>query len=74
MNNNIFATQVFISCSSLGFAMMMLYKGKDPGTYLPIITGIIGCWLPSPQHIAKEVATGNHQRIDDIEQPFLSRS
>jgi hypothetical protein len=66
----IFATQVFISCSSLGFAMMMLYKGKDPGTYLPIITGIIGCWLPSPQHIAKEA--NNLQ--SDVEQPFLPRS
>jgi hypothetical protein len=67
-----FATQVFISCSSLGFAMLMLYKGKDPGTYLPIVTGIIGCWLPSPQHIAKEA--NNRQRFDDVEQPFLSRS
>jgi hypothetical protein len=44
----IFAAQISISCSSLLFAMMMLYLGNDPGIYLPIITGIIGCWLPSP--------------------------
>jgi hypothetical protein len=70
----ILGTQVAISCSSLVFAMVMLYKGKDPGVYLPIITGIVGCWLPSPQSIKAPNQTYETNQTDktiDIEQPLL---
>lgn len=67
----ILGTQVAISCSSLAFAMFMLYMGKDPGVYLPIITGIVGCWLPSPQSIKASASTSDIHH--DIEQPLLDR-
>lgn len=68
----ILGTQVAISCSSLAFSMFMLYKGKDPGTYLPIITGIVGCWLPSPQSIKWQGNGGfSSSPTSDIEQPLM---
>jgi hypothetical protein len=79
LSTYLFVTQVSISCSSLVFAMMMLYIGNDPGIYLPIITGIIGCWLPSPQHAVsrslKNKAPERQEtisRYQDIEQPLLT--
>jgi hypothetical protein len=75
----ILGTQIAISCSSLAFAMVMLYRGKDPGTYLPIITGIVGCWLPAPQS-TKATGTNNSSSSSDalasasaadIEQPLI---
>ena len=73
----VLATQVAISCSSLAFAMVMLYRGKDPGVYLPIVTGIVGCWLPSPQSIKAAsaldalAAPSSTTHASDIERPLL---
>jgi len=72
-------TQIVMSMSVLGFSMYMLYIGKDPGVYLPIITTITGCWLPSPmQHAASQKkvselmrASGRGQGDGDIEAPLL---
>jgi hypothetical protein len=44
----LFAAQFAISSSTLAFCMTMLWSGRDPGVYLPIITGVLGYWLPSP--------------------------
>lgn len=44
----VYLTQSVIACSTLGFSMYMLYIGKDPGVYLPVITGIIGYFMPQP--------------------------
>jgi len=87
MNSNILLpTQIFISTSILAFAMYMLYIGKDPGIYLPIITAISGSWLPSPlQHKKDGISSSttrellrtftrapNRMSIDnDIEQPLI---
>jgi len=68
----LFPTQVIISCSSLWFAMYMLYIGKDPGIYLPIMTGIIGCWLPNPTIPKQNDKNCNIQNTSDIEQPLLN--
>jgi len=43
-----FGFQAIISGSVSAFAMGMLISGHDAGVYLPILTGIIGYWLPSP--------------------------
>lgn len=45
MNSLLLPTQITISFFILSFLM---YIGKDAGVYLPIITTIAGCWLPSP--------------------------
>lgn len=85
--NILLPTQIFISTSILAFAMYMLYIGKDPGVYLPIITAISGSWLPSPMQnkettlssqISKELIKSltrlrpsNTDPMVDIEQPLL---
>lgn len=52
----ILPTQIMISFSIIGFSMYMLYIGKDPGVYLPVMTAVSGSWLPSIVQNAK--ATG----------------
>ena len=39
---------MFISITILFFSMFMIINGKDESSYLPIITGLIGTWLPQP--------------------------
>jgi len=39
---------IFISITILFFSMFMIINGKDERSYLPIITGLIGTWLPQP--------------------------
>ncbi len=52
----LFAAQVSISSTTLLFSMFMLHKGKDAGVYLPMISGIVGYWLPSPHQ--NKIASG----------------
>lgn len=74
----VFFTQSFIAFLTLGFSMYMIYIGKDPGIYLPIITGIIGYFMPQPNinkvttSIQKppELLRYNRPIENDIEQPF----
>ena len=54
----LFAAQVSISSTTLLFSMFMLHKGKDAGVYLPMISGIVGYWLPSP-HQNKNTSTAS---------------
>lgn len=74
----VFFTQSFIAFLTLGFSMYMIYIGKDPGIYLPIITGIIGYFMPQPNinnipaSIQKptELLRYNRPIENDIEQQF----
>jgi hypothetical protein len=43
-----FAVQVGISGTVLAFTITMLALGKPEGVYLPVLTGILGYWLPAP--------------------------
>lgn len=45
----VFRVQAGFSFSILVFCMGMLIANKDPTYYLPILTSIIGYWLPAPQ-------------------------
>lgn len=40
--------QVLFSVGGLMFSGAMLIKGKDASVYLPVLTGILGAWMPSP--------------------------
>lgn len=51
-----FCTQVAISSSTLMFCMNMLHRGRNPGMYLPMVSGIVGYWLPSPHQGAPKPA------------------
>jgi hypothetical protein len=68
-----FAAQFAISSSTLGFCMYMLWRGNDPGVYLPIVTGILGYWLPSPR-MAETRETVPDAPPADLEQPLLHSS
>lgn len=43
-----FIAQTFFSLLGAVFSIGMLSSGKDPSIYLPILSGIIGYWVPSP--------------------------
>jgi hypothetical protein len=58
-HNILFAAQFAISGSTLAFCMAMLWNGRDPGVYLPVVTGILGYWLPSP-------SSGRNANIDKL--------
>lgn len=79
--NILLTTQIFMSTSIVFFAMYMLYIGKDPGVYLPIITAISGSWLPSPMQnrtpplqnraLTRSITRMRTDPIPDIEQPLM---
>lgn len=48
MSTHVFWVQTGISVSVIGFCIGMLASGQDTGTYLPVLTGIVGYWLPAP--------------------------
>lgn len=43
-----FIVQVCFSASVAGFSMAMLAAGNPVEIYLPVLTGIVGYWLPQP--------------------------
>lgn len=45
----LFAMQLLVSLTGLGLGTAMLFMGKDPAVYLPVITSIVGYWLPAPK-------------------------
>lgn len=44
----LFGTQVALSFLTLSFSGLMLYNDGDSAVFLPVITGIVGIWLPHP--------------------------
>lgn len=44
----LFQVQAAFSAVGLSFAFFMLYNGAPASVYLPVATGIIAAWLPSP--------------------------
>ena len=43
-----FVMQSLVSATAMGFSIYMLLSGQSAGIYLPVVTGIVGFWLPSP--------------------------
>ncbi len=43
-----FVIQALFSFSVAGFAMGMLITGQPVEIYLPVLTGVLGYWLPQP--------------------------
>jgi hypothetical protein len=62
----VFVVQTLVSLSSLTFSMYMLSQGQSPGLYLPVITAIIGYWIPSPTSASKD------KRVDSLSSPSPS--
>lgn len=45
----VFQVQAVFSFTTMMFCIGMLASNKDPTYYLPVLTSIIGYWLPSPR-------------------------
>lgn len=48
-DNTVFQVQAVFSFTTMVFCIGMLASNKDPTYYLPVLTSIIGYWLPSPR-------------------------
>jgi hypothetical protein len=68
-----FAVQIAISGSITAFSMGMLIRGGDPGVYLPVLTGILGYWLPSPDS-SKQTAGKKHTYSKPTRNPVYNNS
>jgi len=56
-----FALQALVSLSVLGFCMYMLVSGDGTTeVYLPLVSGIVGYWLPQPSLKRKAADSGAH--------------
>ncbi len=59
----VFKVQLGVSVLGLVLSTTMLAAGKDPAVYLPVLTSIIGYWLPAPRRDlrapASEASTQN---------------
>lgn len=44
-----FHVQAGVSLATMVFCMTMISVGKNAAYYLPVLTSIVGYWLPSPQ-------------------------
>ena len=65
-NHGLFLSQFFISSASLGFLMYMLINGGDPGIYLPILTTIVGVWVPSPTSLNKQTTPTPNAPLESV--------
>ncbi len=45
---SVYTIQLSLSFLGLFFSMVMISSNHDVGTYLPMMTSIVGYWLPSP--------------------------
>lgn len=45
----LFGMQLLVSGVGMVLSAGMLLMGRDPAIYLPIVTSIIGYWLPAPR-------------------------
>lgn len=52
-SERLFISQITFSIVTVGFCMGMIIRNPEPATtsiYLPIMTSIIGVWLPQPNN------------------------
>lgn len=68
-DNLVFSVQCGFSFTVLLFCIAMLAANKDPTYYLPILTSIIGYWLPAP----RGTATANGGALRSLPNLWLRR-
>lgn len=71
-NNALFTIQVVFSALVMSFSITMLYIGKDPSIYLPVLTSIIGFWLPSPAQTLKQLPAPVPQPLPESVTPVAA--
>ncbi len=60
-NDPVFKVQLGISVLGLVLSTAMLAAGRDPAIYLPVLTSIIGYWLPAPRRDRVQVTDTSTQ-------------
>ena len=65
----VFRVQAGFSFSVLVFCMVMLATNKNPTYYLPIMTSIIGYWLPSPSYRGSKPVLPKMPKVPAIRRP-----
>jgi uncharacterized membrane protein len=66
MENRIFFTQVFFSVLTVSFCIGMIAHNPSTQTssiYLPIITSVVGVWLPQPKSTEKANIVPNDENV-----------
>lgn len=68
----LFFVQTAMSVLGMAVCMMMLVRGADPATYLPVASGIVGYWMPCPRMpapavVADEASVAMHGGADSEE-------
>lgn len=64
----VFRMQLLVSGAGMLLGVGMLFMGRDPAVYLPLVTSIIGYWLPAPQHPGDErPAPSSAQSVNKVD-------
>ena len=69
-----FAVQVGISGTIAAFTISMLAIGKPEGVYLPVLTSILGYWLPAPEYATLRTAKSSAPKSSSSSPPAISPS
>lgn len=57
----VFGMQFVMSFMGLTFTMLMISTGRDADIYMPVMTSIVGYWLPSPvRSLVSDRGTNSH--------------
>ena len=63
----VFRMQVGVSLTALALGVGMLACGKDPAIYLPVVTSILGLWLPVPSQPASSASLHSSSSVGSPE-------
>lgn len=61
-----FVIQALFSFSVAGFAMGMLITEQPVEIYLPVLTGILGYWLPQPSLKDKRRQSSTDESVEPV--------
>lgn len=64
-----FGMQLLVSVVGLGVSGGMLLMGRDPAIYLPVVTSIIGYWLPAPTRPRGDAAPAASADVEEVRPP-----
>jgi hypothetical protein len=69
-----FIVQVGITGTVTAFTITMLAMGKPEGVYLPVLTGILGYWLPAPEYSKLRIPRPSVLKTSPPSPPTISPS
>ncbi len=66
INNALFIMQSMVTVFGLAFSSSMLYMGQPVEVYLPILTSIVGWWMPSPMNNKMPSSSSSNIQVRQI--------